>query len=388
MSLKSTLSEKIISFIDNHSQEQLKFIVDLCNQNSYTYNKRGSDEVAEMILSEIAGLLPHHIALNQDNVGCHHVLSNHKNKRAIYLIGHLDTVYPPDHELQTCRLEGGLLYGPGTSDMKGGIGVIVYALKALHGADALDGINVTLILNSDEEIGSVTSSSLFERERKYATECLVAECGGPGGTLVVSRNGKIGARIDCYGEDCHVSAATDRKASAVLELSHQIIGLEALNAFLSGVSVNVGKVEGGLGPCTIAGHASALVDIRWTEEEHRQVLCEAVKRSLSEHGQPDCRSVYTVLNSRPAMPCNRETKILFERIQKIGRRLGQVLNAEHRRGTSDANFFGAAGIPTVDGFGPTGYGEHTAGEYIDIASLKGRTALLAHVLIGLTMMNG
>lgn len=382
------LREEIISFIESHSQEQLEFIIDLCNQNSYTYNKRGTDYVAEMVLHHLAPFFRHHDVVDQDEVGCHHILGNHKGEPAIYLVGHLDTVFTPDHEFRACRVEEGLLYGPGTSDMKGGIGVIVYALKALHKVDALERMNIVLILNSDEEIGSVTSLSVFEQERRNATACLVAECAGPNGEVVVSRTGKIGARIDCYGEDRHISTVTHKKASAVLELSHQIIALESLNASLPGVSINVGKIEGGLGSSTIAGHASAFVDIRWVNEEHPLILLETIERSLSGHSQPGCRSRFTVLNSRPAMPSNRKTEGLFKRVQETGRSLRQFVNSEHRRGTSDANFFGATGIPTVDGLGPIGHREHTADEHIEISSLKGRTALLANVLIDLTMTSG
>jgi glutamate carboxypeptidase len=379
--------QDILSFVESHSQEQLEFVIDLCNQNSYTYNKQGTDRVAEMVLHHLAPLLPYHDIVEQKEVGCHHILRNHETGHAIYLVGHLDTVFAPDHEFRACRVEGEFLHGPGTNDMKGGIGVIVYALKALHQIDVLENMNLTVILNSDEEIGSVTSLPVFEEERKHASACLVAECAGLNGEIVLSRNGKIGARIDSYGEDCHISTVTDKKASAVLELSHQIIALESLNAFLPGVGINVGKITGGLGSSTIAGHASAHVDIRWINEEHRAVLLEAIDRSLSGHSQPGCRSEFTVLNSRPAMPCNNKTEELFKRIQETARGLGQVISSEHRRGTSDANVFGAFGIPTVDGLGPVGQGDHTANEHIEIAGLNRRTALLANVLIDLAMTN-
>ncbi len=377
--------EKIISFTDSHSREQIEFIVDLCNQNSYSSNKRGTDRVAGMILHHLDPFFKYHDVVEQDEVGSHHILRNHQGGRAVYLVGHMDTVFSPDHEFQTCRKEGGILYGPGTSDMKGGIGVIVYALKSLHHIGVLERINMTVILNSDEELGSVTSQPLFERELRNAELCLVAECAGPNGEVVVSRNGKIGARIDCNGEDRHISTVADKKASAVLELAHQVIALEELNASFPDAGINVGKIEGGLGSSTIAGHAAAQVDIRWINEEYRPMLLESIERSLSEHNQPGCQSRFTILNSRPAMPINIKTERLFKRIQETGRGLGQVVNSEHRRGTSDANFFGAAGIPTIDGFGPKGDREHTAEEHIEIGSLKERTALLANVLFDLSM---
>jgi glutamate carboxypeptidase len=381
-------TEKINSIIERNFSEQLEFIIKLCNQNSYTYNKQGTDRVAEIVIQHLKPFIKHHDVMEEDKVGCHHILKNHKGERAVYLLGHLDTVFTPDHEPRECRLDGDFLFGPGTSDMKGGIGIIVYALKALSEADILDDINITLIFNSDEEIGSVTSRSLFEKERENAVACLVAECAGTGNEIVVSRNGKMGARIDSYGEDRHISTVTDKKASAVLELSQQIIALESLNASLPGVSINVGKIEGGLGSTTVAGHASALVDIRWIDEEHRPRLHKTIEKSLTDNSQSGCHSSFSVLNSRPAMPYNNKTEELFKRIQKIGHNLGQSINSEHRRGTSDANFFGAAGVPTVDGLGPRGLGEHTANEQIEIASLKERALLLANILVDIPIMNG
>lgn len=379
--------EEIISHIELHRREQLEFIISLCNQNSHTFNKWGTDAVAEMVVDRLAPYLKYHDIVDQDKVGCHHILKNHRSGPAVYLVGHLDTVFPPDHELKKCRVEGEFLYGPGTSDMKGGIGVIVYALGAAHRAGALDRLNVAVILNSDEEIGSVTSSPLFEQERKNASACLVAECAGPNGEVVVSRNGKAGARIDCYGEDRHISTVAGTKASAVLELSHKIIALESLNASLPGASINVGRIEGGLGSSTIAGQASAQVDIRWVKEEHRPLLYESIEKILSDPSQPGCRTQFTELNSRPAMPFNSKTEILFGQVQLTGRNLGQSVISEHRRGTSDANFFGVVGVPTIDGLGPIGHKEHTVNEYIELASLRDRTALLAHILSDLSFAN-
>jgi len=269
--------------------------------------------------------------------------------------------------------------------MKGGIGVIVYALKALHAIGDLERMNITLILSSDEEIGAVKSQPLFEQERENASVCLVAECAGANGEVVVSRNGKMGARIDSYGEDLHVSDVADKKASAILELSHQIIAMESLNASLPGLSVNVGRIEGGLSSTTVARRAEAFVDFRWINEQDRSRLLDIIEKNLTGHSQPGCRSEFTVLNSRPAMPCTEQSEKLFRQIQETGRRLGQVINSEHRRGTSDANFFGAAGVPTADGLGPIGHRDHTAHEHIEIASLSQRTALLANVLVDLTM---
>jgi len=264
--------------------------------------------------------------------------------------------------------------------MKGGLAVIVYALKALAHAELLSQLDVVLIVNSDEEIGSAGSESLFLEERKNAAACLVAECAGLDGELVVSRNGKLGGRIDSFGCDRHVGDGTHEKSSAILELAHRIIVLESLNASQPGVSLNVGKIEGGLAPNTVPAKASALVDVRWREQVHKRDLLEKIHKTLDQPVQAGCRTEFTVLNSRPAMPFTRGGEDLYSLARRAGRLLGLEIGSQHRRGTSDANFFAASGVPTLDGFGPVCRFDHTAAEQIRISSLLERSKLMAHFL--------
>jgi glutamate carboxypeptidase len=267
--------------------------------------------------------------------------------------------------------------------MKGGLAVIVYALRSLHHAGILSRSNVTLILSADEEIGAVTSRPIYERERLNAAACLVAECAGPSGEVVVSRNGKAGLRLDCSGEDRHVGKVSDNKKSAVLEMAHKVIALEALNLSLPGVSINVGKIDGGLGPCTVPVEASCLVDIRWVEEKHYQAALRRIQDMVDEPACPGCACTLAVLNHRPAMPLTSETEALYDAVERLARSIGMSVGSEHRQGTSDANFFGSAGIPTVDGLGPVCLDDHTPDERIHIPSLSARTTLLALLIADL-----
>ena len=370
-------------FIEARSREQLQFIVDLCNQNSYTYNKRGTDRVAGMIADRLGGLLPNHEVRRQAEVGDHHLWRTAGEGKAIYLLGHMDTVFSPEHPFQGCRFEDGLLRGPGAGDMKGGIAVLVYALLALGHLGFLDKLNLVLILNGDEEIGSSTSRPIFESEKERALACLVAECGGRGGEFVISRNGKMGIRLDCYGQDRHVGSGTHEKSSAILELAHRIIGLESLNEALPGVSANAGRIEGGLGPATVAAHATCLADIRWESQSHHNTLLRLIEEVAAKPIQSGCRTTYEVLNSRPAMPAGESSLELYEMLRHTGRGTGIPVSKSHRRGSSDANFFGAAGVPTLDGFGPIGEQDHTENEWIQVPSILPRTVLLALFLIDL-----
>lgn len=375
------IKNRIISLAEYYSDEQLNFLVDICNQNSHSYNKNGVDRVAPMIIDGLDGILPQHETRKQEQFGDHHLLKNTTADRAIYLVGHMDTVFPPDHPFQECQINGDLLTGPGTGDMKGGLVVIVYALKILKDLNLPDRLRLAAIFNSDEEIGSISSREIFLEEREKAVICLGAECAGLHNDIVVGRNGKMEIKVKCFGKGSHVGNAagnTSQKASATVEMSRQIIALESLNGFQPGVAINAGKiVNGGLGSNTVPSEASFLADIRWEPRVDKEVILSKIKTTLIQQSQPGSRSEFEVMNSRPAMPASDGNRELFEIMQKVGKKLGQEIPREHRRGTSDVNFFGAAGIPTLDGLGPIADKDHTPGEFIKISSLKERTALLA-----------
>lgn len=375
--------DKVLELIHGWEEEQLEFLITLCEQNSYTFHKQGSDRVSALICEKIEDIFPIHRVFDQKEVGNLHILKTREKGKSVYLLGHTDTVFPPDHPFQTCRREGEWLCGPGTADMKGGLAVMVYALRALKHGGGDEFPNVALILGGDEEIGSANSKVIYEQESKTATACLVGECAGENGEIVVSRNGKAGGRMETYGRDAHVGSSTQEKASAIVELAQKVIAFESLNGIFPGVRVNVGRIEGGLGPGTIPPQASFLFDLRWQKEEHYTLLLERVKEIATVKIHPLCSSHMTLLNYRPAMPANAKTDKFMSQLRQVAEGLGQKVSTEHRQGTSDGNFFGAERVPTLDGFGPIGLNDHTPEERILISSLKARTSLLALFLLGL-----
>jgi glutamate carboxypeptidase len=267
--------------------------------------------------------------------------------------------------------------------MKGGLAVMVFALRTLAQAGALEDLNIAMILGADEENGSPSSQKIYEKEAKSAKACLGGECAGENGEIVVSRYGKAGGRLECMGRGQHVSNVAQDKANAILEIAHKAIAFESLNGLFPDVRVNVGRIEGGLGPSTVAAQASFLFDLRWEDEEHSSPLFERLQEVVSKKENPHCKSSMTLLNRRPAMPCTHKSEELFSRLRKIAGELDQELSFENRGGTSDANYFGAAGVPTLDGFGPIGIKDHTPEERILIRSINKRTALLALFLLSL-----
>jgi glutamate carboxypeptidase len=375
--MTSNIRERITEFIQTKEKEQLDFLIRLCEVNSYTFNKEGVDQVCALVIDQLEGIFPFHRVVENSETGNHHILKTHKEGKAIFLLGHSDTVFPPDHVFQKCTVQGEWLSGPGTADMKGGLAVIVYALSALRQTGGLEDLHLALILGADEENGSVSSREIYEQERENASHCLVAECAGEKGEIVVSRNGKAGGRLHCSGRDRHVGSFEEERASAILEIAHKVIAFESLNSSIPGVRVNVGRIEGGLGSGTIPGSASFFFDLRWKEEEHFAPLLEKVKKIVSKSENPACSSRMEILNHRPAMPLTEKTEGLFPALKKTADGLGLGIGLEHRKGTSDANFFGAFSVPTLDGFGPIGIKDHTPEEGILVSSLKERTALLA-----------
>ena len=377
------LKRQVLQLISQWEKEQLDFLISLCNQNSYSYNKQGTDCVSALVCKKLEGIFPVHRVMHQEKAGDLHILKTGEKGKPIFLLGHTDTVFPPDHPFQTCRRDGEWLRGPGTADMKGGLAVMVYALKALHRVCPEELPGIAVILGADEEIGSVTSRKVYDRESKKACLCLVGECAGKRGEIVVSRNGKAGGRMEISGRSSHVGAEKKEKASAILELAHKVIDLESLNDRFPGVRANVGHIEGGLGPGTIPAQASLLFDLRWREEEHYARLVKMVRKIAATRKHPHCTSRVTFLNHRPAMPPSEKTKKFVFLLRQTAKELGQRVPSEHRQGTSDGNFFAAGGVPTIDGFGPIGLHDHTSEERILISSLKDRTALLAVFLLRL-----
>src|SRR5512132_1552242 len=180
------------------------------------------------------------------------------------ILGHVDTVWP----LGTARSgrtgrENGRFYGPGTYDMKGGLVQLVFALAALEDLGLEPALAPVVLVNSDEEIGSIDSARRIRLLARGASRAYVLEPpAGPDGLLKTGRKGVEGYEIVVTGRAAHAGASPDEGASAILELAHQIQKLFALNDPNRGVTVNVGTIDGGLGANVIAPRATALVDVR------------------------------------------------------------------------------------------------------------------------------
>lgn len=374
------MRSSLISYIDRHRADLFDFLEKLVLQPSYTFDKDGVDTVGKTIIDE---LTPCQMVLDiseETDMGNHLVFRSRamaSGSPSLLLVGHMDTVYPPESQFNWFRAQNGKVFGPGVIDMKGGLAAAVYALKALYSCDLLRTIPITFICNSDEEKGSPTSRDLIIREAEKAAMALVFECGGPNGEIVTGRKGKRGYTIEVLGEAGHAAFAGDGKSSAILELAQKTIELEKLNNPENQLVVNVGVVSGGIGANTIAEKAEAQIDTRFVNHHDGYYSRARINDIVSQCHVPGTRAKMRVTSEREPMEQTARNHRLFRHIQREAEQLHIDIKEEFRSGVSDANTIATTGTPVVDGLGPIGGCDHSDKEYMVQQSLPERTVLAA-----------
>ena len=293
----------------------------------------------------------------------------------------MDTIFPADTAFCGWREDETHFYGPGVIDMKGGLVVGLFALKALATLGLLKDLPLTWIFNSEEEIGSPVSRPLFIAEAKRSAMAFVLEAGGMKGQVVTGRKGHLVLNLSARGRAGHAAKVVAEKKSAILDLAHVIIELEGLNGRFPGVSVNVGQTAGGIVPNSVPEEAWAAVDVRFPNSEgfafFHSCLDDLLKRRRAEGMDLKTEVVERV----PILEATEQNKALFNVIAGEARRLGISVVEQFRAGASDANTIAEAGTPVVDGLGPVGRYDHSDRECLVRESLFTRSALLALSLL-------
>ncbi len=296
------------------------------------------------------------------------------------LLGHADTVWPlGTRRKMPVHREDGRLAGPGVYDMKGGIVMMIEALRALRELGAEPPLPPVVLINTDEEIGSRESTRYIRRLARIADRCLVLEPSlGPDGRLKTARKGVGRFTITIRGRAAHAGLNPEEGASAILELSHVIQKLFALNDPERGVTVNVGMIDGGLRANVIAPTSEATVDVRVLHQEDAERI-ERFIRGL----QPETEGITIEVSGgigRPPMEPSEGNRRLWRLALEAGEVLGLELGEGTAGGGSDGNTTSRY-APTLDGLGPVGDGAHAEHEHVRLESLAERAALLAALLL-------
>jgi glutamate carboxypeptidase len=350
---------------------------------SGTRNKAGVDGVCREIYDLLEPLSLDRRILPQETYGDLLIASapSGEDRRRILLAGHMDTIFPADTAFRGWREDETHFYGPGVIDMKGGLVVGLFALKALATMGLLKDLPVTWIFNSEEEIGSPISRPLFLTEAKRSAMAFVLEAGGMKGQIVTGRKGRLELKLSARGRAGHAAQVVEGKKSAILDLAHVIIELEGLNGRVPGVSVNIGQTGGGIVPNSVPEEAWAAVDVRSPSSEGFAFFHSCLDDLLKRRQTEGMELKVEVVEQVPILEATEQNKALYNVIAGEANRLNIPVVEQFRAGASDANTIAEAGTPVVDGLGPVGRHDHSDREYLVRESLYTRSALLALSLL-------
>ncbi|MGE8444637.1 MAG: M20 family metallopeptidase [Comamonas sp.] len=301
-------------------------------------------------------------------------------REGLLILGHADTVHPigmlADNPI---RIEGDRLYGPGGYDMKAGIYLALTALSAVATPGSTP-LPVDLLIVPDEETGSHASRKHIEAFARHARYCLVAEpARANGGRCVTARKGTGMLRLGVKGLASHAGVAHDKGRSAIREMAHQILALEAMTDYQRGVTVSVGTIEGGTTTNTVPAFCKCVVDFRLPDLQAADELVGKM-RALRPVGEGLALDIDVEVN-RPPMVKDARAEALLAKAQQSAREAGFALEeAPPTGGGSDANFTSAMGVPSLDGLGADGDGAHTVYEHILVSTLEMRARFWLHLL--------
>ncbi|GMN12656.1 hydrolase [Altererythrobacter sp. MTPC7] len=301
--------------------------------------------------------------------------------RRFILTGHMDTVFPADHPFQALTwLDDETLNGPGTADMKGGIAVMLHALIALEGLSEWQDVGYDVMINADEETGSLSSAPLIERLAKGKYAALTYEpAATPEGTLAHARGGSGNYALTVTGRSAHAGRNPRDGRNAIVAAATLAVRLKELQR--DDISVNPAKIEGGAANNVVPDHAVLRFNIRPREPAAADWFTGEMNVLLGEVRQSQEVDIHVHGGiTRPPKPVGRRAQKLFDIVRDCGAQLGQDIDWQSTGGVCDGNNIAATGVPVVDTMGVRGGKIHSPDEFMIAPSLKERAQLSTLVL--------
>lgn len=313
-----------------------------------------------------------------------------KGHLRLLLVGHVDTVYPRGAaEARPFVLDGKRAGGPGIIDMKSGVLMGLYTLKALLEAGFEEYGEITLCCNNDEEVGSPGSGPLLRELARQVDVALVLEPSRSAEIITKARKGADRYILEVTGIPAHSGAEPHKGRSAVIELAHKMIAVHHLNSLLPGVTFNVTRLSSTMPLNVIPDFAGCYVSVRAFDEQRLNLAHEMLEEVAGGCSIPGTRTRLTRIRGRTPYQATPEILRLVEAAQIEGKGLGLEMLAESKGGVSDANLLMEMGLPTLDSLGPVGGGMHDLNrEFLEVDSLPVRGALLAGLIHRLSESTG
>lgn len=295
----------------------------------------------------------------------------------LLLTGHMDTVFPADHAFQSLAwLEPGVLNGPGVADMKGGIALMLAALRAVEASPAAARLGYDVLINSDEEIGSGSSAALIARLARGKVAALTYEPALPDGTLAGARAGSGNFSIIVTGRSAHAGRNPEDGRNALVAAADLAIRLKAAHG--AGLKVNPARIDGGGPNNVVPDHAVLRVNFRPAspaDEARARALLDTLAGAIAAEHDVHIH-VHGGFN-RPPKPLDPAAERLFGLVKQAGADLGIGVTWKATGGVCDGNNIAACGVPVVDTMGARGGAIHSPDEFLIADSLPERAALSA-----------
>jgi glutamate carboxypeptidase len=377
--MSAKTADRILHYVRDQRPALIELLRHMVDAESPS-NQPRAHRLIIAVLTEAFSSLGFRIRLPHAKDSHKHIFARRTNRirkhPAQLVLGHYDTVWPLGTTMaRPFTVDGNIIRGPGVFDMKGGIAQIVFALRAIRELDLPLPLEPLIFINSDEEIGSRTSTRYVRALANRVDRAFVLEPAlGEEGALKTERKGIGRFKIVVHGKAAHAGLDPESGASAILELSHVIQKLFALNDVERGITVNVGTIDGGLQPNVIAPHSQAVVDVRVPTIADGQ----RIEKEIHDM-QPVTSGVRLQVEGgigRPSMEPTPRNNALWLQAARLGKELGIHLQHVRAGGGSDGNTTSQY-TATLDGLGPVGHGAHAEHEFLYIDKTLERTALLA-----------
>jgi glutamate carboxypeptidase len=372
------------SYFQEHLEEMVDFLGWLVRQESMSRVPEATSQIAEELGARLGELGAAVELLRNERTGASILArfdqsSIDQSAKQLLIVGHLDTVWPIGTiERQPFRIKDGLAYGPGTFDMKAGLTIAFFAIRALKEAGYRTLRPVAILITCDEETGSLYNRAIIEAEGRRSHAALVLEPPIPGGNLKTGRKGVGEFELIITGKPAHAGNDPLSGISAITELAHQILAINAMSDYEHGTTLNVGVVSGGVLSNVIPAQARARIDMRYQTAEEGTRITQALAQL-----RPVLKGAHIEVSggiNRPPLVRTAAIEALFQHARSLASEIGFDVGEGSVGGGSDGNFIAALGVPVLDGLGVDGAGAHAEHEHVIISDIPCRAALLARLI--------
>ncbi|MDE2859399.1 MAG: M20 family metallopeptidase [Chloroflexota bacterium] len=371
-------NRRILAYLREHVDDMLADLIKLIDLESPTLHKASVDALGAVLADELRGLGAAVEVIPKAEVGDILRARWNAGPGGLVILSHMDTVWAVGTVAERpTRVEGNRVYGVGAMDMKGGIVIALWALRALRELNLFPAQPISYMLNSDEETGSLHSAAEIESEALSHHVVFVTEP-PQDGKYKTERKGVSHYNITAKGRAAHAGADHARGINAIEEMARQVLAVQAMTDYAIGTTANVGVIKGGTRGNVVPAEASIEINVRARSRANAQAIHERIMSLRAVH--PEAELVIEGGIGVPPMERTPEIAALFKRAQGLAADMGIAIDEGSTGGGSDGNKTAALGVPTLDGMGIVGDGGHAVSEYGEIDSMPERAAIMAAML--------